>query len=185
MCLADFFIYEINFKVFSGHLKQKSSVALQVTGCRSIVAAASGCHQNCLEAMSCVKTIEVIFEESRCHKIYYCFFVTGMCYIYMTVPYVHPLMSICVLSFFDSIFWNLLCTSNPTIGFLIDKSLLIYNTFVYLISMELWSARMLLRNIFSNLLPDAYVILLTNTQLFPQEGKSVSDDKIVGKIVKK
>ena len=82
MCLADFFIYEINFKVFSGHLKQKSSVALQVTGCRSIVAAASGCHQNCLEAMSCVKTIEVIFEESRCHKIYYCFFVTGTCYIH-------------------------------------------------------------------------------------------------------
>ena len=77
-----FFIYEINFKVFSGHLKQKSSVALQVTGCRSIVAAASGCHQNCLEAMSCVKTIEVIFEESRCHKIYYCFFVTGTCYIH-------------------------------------------------------------------------------------------------------
>ena len=99
-----FFIYEINFKDFSGHLKQKSSVALQVTGCRSIVAAASGCHQNCLEAMSCVKTIEVIFEESRCHKIYYCFFLFQERVIYMEVPYVHAQISICVLSFFDSRF---------------------------------------------------------------------------------
>ena len=68
-----FFIYEINFKVFSGHLKQKSSVALQVTGCRSIVAAASGCHQNCLEAMSCVKTIEVIFEGKSMLQNILCF----------------------------------------------------------------------------------------------------------------
>ena len=40
------------------------------------VTAASGCHQNCLEAMSCVKTIEVILEESRCCKIYFLFLLS-------------------------------------------------------------------------------------------------------------
>ena len=123
-----FFIYEINFKVFSGHLKQKSSVALQVTGCRSIVAAASGCHQNCLEAMSCVKTIEVIFEESRCHKIYYCFFVTGTCYIHDSTTCSstnkHMRCILFLIVCFDTYYAHL--TLRYT-----------YDTFVYLISMDL------------------------------------------------
>ena len=51
------------------------------------VTAASGCHQNCLEAMSCVKTIEVIFEESRCSKIYFCF-VLSLHRLYFTIQHV-------------------------------------------------------------------------------------------------
>jgi len=52
------------------------------------VAAASGCHQNCLEAMSCVKTIEVIFEESRCCKIYFCFVVVTP-YVFYNTTWLH------------------------------------------------------------------------------------------------
>ena len=55
-----------------------SSITLQ----DAEVAAASGYHQNCLEAMSCVKTIEVIFEESRCRKIYFVLLSIRSCVIY-------------------------------------------------------------------------------------------------------
>ena len=46
-----------------------SSITLQ----DAEVAAASGCHQNCLEAMSCVKTIEVIFEGKSMLQNILCF----------------------------------------------------------------------------------------------------------------
>ena len=171
-----------------------------MAGCRNIVSA-SGCHQNCLEAMSCVKTIEVIFEESRCRKIYFYFLFCCryfvVCYAvikHVQNCYISISVIIVIITWEYRLYkvdldYQAFDKKNMDILSLQTQSNLAFNIlchhYFYCIILSrhivIWS-----RTFFKNLLPyDAYVILLTNTQLFPQEGKSVSDDKIVGKIVKK